>query len=180
VTDDARGVGDPAPVVRAERREDRGAVRRVNELAFDAAGEANLVDALREREPAHLSLVAEEGGRVVGHIFFSPVTVESGAGAWGALGLGPMAVLPERQGRGVGSALVREGLKECLRRGHELVFVLGHAAYYPRFGFRPAGPLGLTCEFPSPEENFMVAELRAGALAGRKGLVRYRPEFQSV
>ena len=166
--------------VRAEAPEDRAAVRRVNELAFDAAAEANLVDALRGSGAAHVSLVAEEDGLVVGHILFSPVTVESAGGGWEATGLGPMAVLPERQGRGVGSALVREGLKECLRLGREVVFVLGHADYYPRFGFRPAGPLGVTCEFPSPEENFMVAELRPGALAGRTGLVRYRPEFQNV
>jgi putative acetyltransferase len=167
-------------IVRAENREDHGAVRRVNELAFDGAAEANLVDALRENGAAHVSLVAEEDGRVVGHILFSPLTVESAAGVWEAMGLAPMAVLPELQGRGVGSALVREGLKECLRLGHEVVFVLGHADYYPRFGFRPAGPLGLTCEFPSPEENFMVAELKPGALAGRDGLVRYGPEFHDV
>jgi putative acetyltransferase len=167
-------------IVRAEAPEDHDAVRRVNELAFEGGTEANLVDALRQNEPAHISLLAEEEGRVVGHIFFSPVTVESAGGEWEATGLAPMAVLPERQGRGVGSALVREGLKECLRRGQEVVFVLGHADYYPRFGFRPAGPLGITCEFPSPEENFMVAELRPGALAGREGLVRYRPEFRDV
>lgn len=167
-------------IVRAETVEDRPAVRRVNELAFARAGEADLVDALRENAPAHVSLVAEEGGRVVGHIFFSPVAVESAGGDWEAFGLGPMAVLPERQGRGVGSALVAEGLKECLRLGREVVFVLGHADYYPRFGFRPAGPLGIGCEFPAPEEFFMVAELRPGALAGRKGLVRYRPEFRNV
>src|SRR5918998_1345366 len=100
-------------IVRAERPEDLHAVRRVNELAFDGAGEADLVDALRESGAAHLSLVAEEGGRVVGHILFSPVTVESAGGDWGATGLAPMAVLPELQRRGVGSALVREGLKEC-------------------------------------------------------------------
>jgi putative acetyltransferase len=167
-------------IVRAEAPEDLRPVRRVNELAFDAAGEANLVDALRENEPAHVSLVAEEDGQVVGHILFSPVTVESAAGEWEALGLAPMAVLPERQGRGVGSALVREGLKECLRRGHDVVFVLGHADYYPRFGFRPAARAGLACEFPAPEEYFMVAELRPGALAGRRGLVRYAPEFKNV
>jgi putative acetyltransferase len=166
--------------VRAETPEDRAAVRRVNELAFGGAGEADLVDALRGLARPHVSLVAEEGGRVVGHIFFSPVTVESAGGDWGAMGLAPMAVLPGLQRRGVGSALVREGLKECLRLGREVVFVLGHADYYPRFGFRPAGPLGMTCEFPAPEENFMVAELRPGALAGRAGLVRYRPEFHHV
>ena len=166
-------------IVRAETPEDRGSVRRVNELAFETAAEANLVDALREGGAAHVSLVAEEGGRVVGHILFSPVSIESAGGDWEATGLGPMAVLPERQGRGVGSALVREGLRECLRRGREVVFVLGHAEYYPRFGFRTAGPLGVTCEFPAPEEFFMVAELTPGALAGRAGLVRYRPEFRN-
>ena len=167
-------------IVRAEAPEDHGAVRRVNELAFEGGTEANLIDALRENGAAHVSLVAEDAGEVVGHILFSPVTVESAGVDWEATGLAPMSVLPDFQGRGVGSALVREGLKECLRRGQEIVFVLGHADYYPRFGFRTAGPLGVTCEFPSPEENFMVAELRPGALAGRKGLVRYRPEFQDV
>jgi len=168
------------PTVRAETPEDHAAVRRVNELAFARAGEADLVDALRAGAAPRVSLVAEEGGRVVGHILFSPVTVESGAGDWGAMALAPMAVLPERQGRGVGSALVREGLKECLRLGHEVVFVLGHADYYPRFGFRPAARAGLGCEYPVPEENFMVAELSPGALAGRTGLVRYAPEFGAV
>ena len=167
-------------IVRAEAPEDHGGVRRVNELAFRTAAEADLVDALREGGAAHVSLVAEEGGRIVGHILFSPVSVESKGGDWEATGLGPMAVLPERQGRGVGSALVREGLRECLRLGREVVFVLGHAEYYPRFGFRTAGPLGVTCEFPAPEEFFMVAELAPGALAGRAGLVRYRPEFRNV
>ena len=166
--------------VRAETAEDHAAVRRVNELAFGQPGEAGLVDALRAGKRPHVSLVASEGGRVVGHIFFSPVTVESAGGVWGAMGLGPMAVLPESQGRGVGSALVREGLRECARLGHEVVFVLGHAEYYPRFGFRPAAPEGIGCEFPAPDENFMVAELRRGALAGRRGVVRYAPEFREV
>ncbi|HEX6186161.1 MAG TPA: N-acetyltransferase [Pyrinomonadaceae bacterium] len=166
--------------VRAETPEDYAAVRRVNELAFESAGEADLVDALRAGAAPCVSLVAEEEGRVVGHILFSPVTVESAGGDWGAMGLAPMAVLPERQGQGVGSALVREGLKECARLGHEVVFVLGHENYYPRFGFRTAAREGVGCEFPAPEENFMVVELRPGALGGRTGLVRYAPEFRNV
>jgi putative acetyltransferase len=167
-------------IIRAETAADREAVRRVNESAFGRREEADLVDALREGANPCLSFVAEEGGRVVGHILFSPVSVESGEGAWAALGLGPMAVLPERQGRGVGSELVRGGLSECRRLGHEAVFVLGHARYYPRFGFTPAAAKGIKCEFPSPDENFMVVELRPGALAGRTGLVRYSPEFRGV
>ncbi len=90
----------------------------------------------------YISLVAEVGGEVVGHIFFSPVKVESADSAHDAIALGPMAVLPEFQGRGVGSRLVREGLEECLKQDHEVVFVLGHPEYYPRFGFEPTKVLG--------------------------------------
>jgi putative acetyltransferase len=167
-------------VVRDETPADREAVRVVNERAFGQAAEADLVDALRENAEPHVSLVAEVGGRVVGHVFFSPVVVESSAGAWAAFALGPMGVLPEFQRRGVGSGLIRRGLDECRRAGQEVVFVLGHADYYPRFGFGPAAARGLRCEYPVPEEVFMVAELREGALAGRTGLVKYRPEFGRV
>lgn len=166
--------------VRAETPADRAAVRAVNERAFGRAAEADLVEALREHARPHLSLVAESGGAVVGHIFFSPVTVESAGGETGAFGLAPMAVLPEFQGRGVGSELVRRGLEECRRLGQEVVFVLGHPEYYPRFGFAPAAARGLRCEYPVPDEAFMLVELREGALGGRTGLVKYHPEFGRV
>jgi putative acetyltransferase len=166
--------------IREETPEDFQAVRRVNELAFGRPQEAALVEALRDKADPYISLVAEVGGQIVGHIFFSPVTIESGEGAHAAFALAPMAVLPEFQGRGVGSRLVLEGLEECLKRGHEVVFVLGHPEYYPRFGFEPTKPRGITCEFPVPEEVFMLKELRAGALAGRVGVVKYHPEFGKV
>lgn len=164
-------------IVRDETPSDRDAVRVVNERAFGGAAEADLVDALREGARPHVSLVAESEGRVVGHIFFSPVVIESVSGASEAFALGPMGVLPEVQRQGVGSELIRRGLEECRRLGHEVVFVLGHPEYYPRFGFAPAAAKGLRCEYPVPDEVFMVAELREGALAGRTGLVKYRPEF---
>jgi putative acetyltransferase len=166
-------------IIRDETPEDYAAVYRVNALAFGREGEAVLVERLRAAH-AHISLVAVEGERVVGHIFFSPVSVESEGAAFEAVGLAPMAVLPEFQNQGVGSRLVRRGLEECERRGHEVVFVLGHPDYYPRFGFAPARAKGLSCEYPVPDEVFMVAELRPGALGGRTGLVRYRPEFAEV
>ena len=166
--------------IRAETLADRRAVRRVNELAFGGPGEAALVDALREEARPHISLVAVLDRRVVGHIFFSPITIESAESVSNAMALGPMAVLPERQGQGIGSQLVREGLKECRQAGQEVVFVLGHAHYYPRFGFAPASAQGLRCLYPVPDEVFMVAELRAGALAGRRGIVRYHPAFDKV
>jgi putative acetyltransferase len=114
---------------------------------------------------------------VAGHVLFSPVAVDPAAGRAGALGLAPLAVLPGRQRRGVGSALVRAGLDELRRRGAAAVVVLGHAAYYPRFGFAPASRFGLRCEFDCPDESFLALELRPGALAGGAGVVRYRPEF---
>ena len=166
-------------LVRDERPEDYAAVYRVNALAFGQEGEAALVERLRGA-CAHISLVAVEDEQVVGHIFFSPVAVESEGAAFEAVGLAPMAVLPEFQNRGVGSRLVRRGLEECARRGHGVVFVLGHPEFYPRFGFTPAKAKGITCEYPVPDDVFMVLELKPGALGGRTGLVRYRPEFAGV
>ena len=170
--------------IRAERAEDAAAVRRVNELAFGGAEEAGLVDALRGAADPHVSLVATEGGEIVGHIFFSPVSLVSEDGTedsrFAAMGLAPMAVLPEHQRRGVGSELVRAGLDECRRMGLGVVVVLGHPEYYPRFGFRPASRAGLRCEYPVPDDTFMVVELRPGALAGRRGLVKYHPAFAEV
>ena len=165
--------------VRAETAEDIPALRRVNELAFGQPNEADLVDALRAAARPHISLVAASEGRVVGHIFFSPVTLEAEDSASLILGLAPMAVLPEYQRQGIGSRLVREGLEECRRMGCDVVVVVGHPGYYPRFGFAPASRKGLRCEYPVPDEVFMVAELKPDALRGR-GLVKYRPEFGGV
>jgi len=163
--------------VRRESPEDHDAVRRVNELAFGQPDEAALVDTLRDTAQPQLSLVAVADGQVVGHIFFSPVSIESGDSAFTAVALGPMAVLPEFQRRGIGSEMVGRGLAECLRLGYPVVVVIGHPEFYPRFGFSPAGAKGLRCEYEVPDEVFMVAELTPGALQGRGGLVKYRPEF---
>ncbi|MFN8474637.1 MAG: N-acetyltransferase [Anaerolineae bacterium] len=178
-------------VIRPETAEDASAVRVVNEQAFARPNEADLVDALRANAAPIISLVAEWNGRVVGHIFFSPVTVETRHGAsqsggvspdeaFSAMGLGPLAVLPAYQGQGIGAALVRTGLAACRDAGHDFVVVLGHRHFYPRFGFVPARSRGLYSEYDVPDEVFMVVELRDGALAGRGGLVKYRPEFSGV
>jgi len=164
--------------VRRERRGDIPAIRTVNERAFGGTDEAAVVAALRAAGAVTLSLVAEQDGEVVGHVLFSPVTVETPAGAREAVGLGPMAVLPERQGRGLGSVLVREGLAFLARAGHGVVVVLGQPGYYPRFGFAPAGRFGLRCAFDCPDEAFMALELRPGALAALGGgVVRYHEAF---
>jgi len=166
--------------IRTESTKDDESVRRVNELAFEQPNEADLVDALRANARPFISLVAVVDEQVVGHIFFSPVSIESENGVFTAMGLAPMAVLPEYQNQGIGSQLVREGLKACQRLGHDIVVVLGHANYYPRFGFTPASLKGLRSEYDVPDEVFMVTELVAGALEGRRGLVKYHPEFSKV
>jgi putative acetyltransferase len=168
-------------MIRLEEPRDELAVRRVNERAFGQVAEADLVDALRRREDTTMiSLVAVEGEEVVGHILFSPISVESPEGDWEAMGLGPMAVDPKHQGRGIGSQLVKAGLAECRRLGYEVVMVLGHPEYYPRFGFVSSRPLGIEWEGDAPAEAFMVLELEEGALASRGGVARYLPEFEGV
>ncbi len=166
--------------IRPESAEDHAAIRRVVELAFGQPGEADLVEALRKHAHPHISLVAVSDGEVVGHILFSPVLIESEGDAFAAMGLAPLAVLPDYQNKGIGSELVWAGLKACELLGHGVVVVLGHAHYYPRFGFVPASRLGIRSEYDVPDDVFMVAELTPGALRGRKGLVKYHPEFSKV
>jgi putative acetyltransferase len=147
----------------------------VNQAAFGQCVEADIVDALRREADPFISLVAERDGDVVGHICFSPVTIGDGQDSNGCVGLGPMAVRPDRQNTGIGSRLVAAGLEECRLRGQKLVVVVGHAAYYPRFGFKPAGQLGLTCEYDVPDDVFMAVRLDDSFRP--TGVVRYHPAF---
>lgn len=163
--------------IRAEKPNDINAVRQINISAFERETEANLVDQLRG-VAGSLSLVAVESDQIVGHIFFSPVTVEGGcADDLLILGLAPIAVHPDHQRRGIGSLLIQQSLKECKLLGCKAVAVLGHPKYYPRFGFTVAKEKGLRCEFTVPDEAFMILELECGSLEGCVGMVKYRPEF---
>jgi putative acetyltransferase len=162
--------------VRPERPGDADAIRAVHGAAFPSDAEARLVDRLRAAGRTRVSLVAEVDGVVVGHIVFSPVSVVGPAACGPGLGLAPVAVLPSHQGRGIGSALIREGLSACRQEGCAFVVVLGHPGYYPRFGFRPAAAAGLGNEYGA-DEAFMVLELQPGALPAQGGLVKYGPEF---
>jgi putative acetyltransferase len=167
-------------IIRPEKPEDIPAVRIVNERAFGGAAEADLVDALRQNGKATISLVAEDDDRVVGHILFSPVTIETGERELVGVGLAPMSVIPERQNQRIGSLLVEEGLRRCRENGHRFVVVLGHPAYYPRFGFVPASSFGIKSEYDVADEVFMVMELQEGALSGCAGVVKYQLEFNEV
>ena len=167
-------------VIRPEKPKDIESIRNINKQAFRRENESRLVDKLRNRGVLTISLVAVWDSEVVGHIAFSPVVVASETSGFTAIALAPMAVLPAHQRKGIGSRLVRAGLEECRRLGHEIVFLVGHPDYYPRFGFVPARPKGVDCEFEVPEEAWMILELREGALAGRRGIVKFEPEFKEV
>jgi putative acetyltransferase len=163
-------------LIRPETAADRDAIGHVNRLAFGQDEEAELVDALREGGFAQLSLVAELGGQVVGHILFSDLPILTDAGTVAALALAPMAVLPAFQKQGIGSALVRKGLEESRQQGHKIVVVVGHPRFYPRFGFSSKLAEPLASPF-SGKESFMAVELVPEALAGVRGRVQYPPPF---
>lgn len=166
-------------LIRAEKENDRDAVYAVNASAFETPSEANLVDALLEQAQPVVSLVAEDNGEVVGHIMFSPVSL-SDYPDLKVMGLAPMAVAPEHQRKGIGSALVRAGLEQCEQLGYAAVVVLGHPEYYPRFGFSPSSRFGIYSEYEVPEDVFMAMELQLGALSGKTGRVKYHAAFSNV
>jgi putative acetyltransferase len=166
--------------VRRELPGDVPGVRAVNLAAFETAAEATLVDALRAQAAPIVSLVAlEPDGHVAGHILFSPATVANHP-SLRVMGLAPMAVLPHRQRQGIGSMLVRAGIEECRQLGIHALIVLGHATYYPRFGFMPASHFQLTSEYDAPDDVFMALELDPGALRAASGTVRYHAAFANL
>jgi putative acetyltransferase len=166
--------------VRPEKPEDIPAIRIVNRRAFGGAAEADLVDALRRNGKTVISLVAEDDGLIVGHIFFSPVAIQSKGAGFTGVGLAPLAVIPEKQNQGIGSMLVEHGLRRCREERHPYVVVLGHPDYYPRFGFVPASRFGIKSEYDVADEVFMVMELRESALSECAGVAKYQPEFNEV
>jgi putative acetyltransferase len=167
-------------VIRREERQDIAAIRSVNEQAFGGSVEANAIDALRDRGAAALSLVAVIDKQVVGHLFFSLVTIEAPDRSWPGLGLAPLAVLPEYQRQGIGTALMNAGLEKCRQLGHERVIVLGHPAYYPRFGFERASAYGVRFEYEAPDEACLILALQPGALDDVSGVAKYQPEWNEA
>jgi putative acetyltransferase len=164
--------------VREERPGDIAAIRALHRHAFGQDQEGRIVDALRSNGALMLSLVATREGVVVGHIAYSPIAV--GGAALGAA-LGPMAVQPEYQRQGIGSRLVESGTLRLQQTGCPFIVVVGHAGYYPRFGFTPASARGITCEWDVPDDVFMLLVLDEAKMAGvAGGAVTYRREFSTV
>ena len=164
--------------IRAEDLADFPSIREVNRLAFGGDAEARLVDALRAGGYVRLSLVAVVDGEIAGHILFSRLPILTANGVVESLALAPLAVHPSRQRCGIGSALVREGLRICAEQGHRIVVVLGHREYYPRFGFSPR--LAEQLEAPFRGDSFMALELAPNAMSGVFGRVEYPEPFSHV
>ena len=162
---------------RHEKSQDIADIRKVHESAFETRAEADLVDALRDKKAHVISMVAVRDKGIVGHILFSPVSLETDGSAVTLLGLAPMAVLSEYQRRGIGSKLVEKGLAQGRVKRYPAVVVLGHPGYYPRFGFVPSIKHNITSEYDVPPDVFMIKELQPGVLADLSRIAKYHEAF---
>jgi putative acetyltransferase len=167
---------NPKIIIRSETDADVSAITEVTVAAFQTLEishhtEQFIITALRAAGALTLSLVAELDGRVIGHIAFSPVTISDGTRDW--YGLGPISVLPEYQRRGIGSALIREGLSRLKALGAGGCCLVGHPGYYRRFGFENSP--GLTYEGVPPEAFFALSF--DGPVP--RGRVEFHPAFMA-
>ncbi len=162
-----------ALIVRPQGSGEAKAVRAVVEAAFGASAEADLVDDLTAAGDSEISVVAEAAGAIVGHVLFSRMSAP-----FRVLALAPVSVVPERQGGGIGAAIVRSGIERAQTAGWEGIFVLGAPAYYRRFGFDPKLAAGFTSPYAGP--HFMALALCAPALPAGSGELRHAPAFTAL
>lgn len=165
-------------IIRPEIDADRPAIYELHHQAFGGEDESRLVDALRTQGYQRVSLVAEDQGAIVGHVFYSAIEIVTPAARLPVLALAPVGVLPARQNRGIGSQLIRAGLESARAAGHTIVLVVGHPPYYPRFGFSAELAQQLDCAYAG--EAFMALELTPGALQDVQGRVEYSPPFSGL
>lgn len=165
--------------IRQENQNDYDQVYEVVKHAFEQAeytdgDEQNLVNRLRNSQAfvPELSLVAEQNGEIVGHILFTEATI----GETTQLVLAPLSILPSHQKSGIGGKLIVEGHRIAKELGYEYVVLVGHATYYPRFGYKPASQFGIQTTIEVPDENFMAFHLQ-GEQRNLDGTVTFAPEF---
>ena len=166
-------------IIRTENKQDFASVYELHKQAFGQTEEPDLVNKLRESDRfiPELSLVAEVDNKVVGHILFTKIYIQSEGINQESLALAPMAVLLGFQKSGIGKELIKSGLEKAQELNFESVIVLGHTAYYPKFGFVPASKFKITAPWEVPDEAFMALELKAAALENVSGLVDYAQPF---
>lgn len=171
--------------VRQENEKDFGAVEDVIARAFAEIDHSDqsehlLVNRLRKSQTfmAELSLVAEYGNQIVGHILFTPLTIDSEE-PYEALALAPVSVLPEFQNQGIGSQLIEKGHEVLRGLGFDVVVLVGHESYYPRFGYVPADSFGIEFPFEIPSKNKMVAIFNHKDSRNYAGMVQYPASFFS-
>jgi putative acetyltransferase len=165
-------------LIRDQQPGDDAQIEEVNRKAFGGDLEARLVNRLRIDGTVVASLVAVLNDQIVGHILFSDVVIETERGPLNAVSLAPMAVVPEFQRKGIGSAVVRNGLELCRHRGKRIVLVLGDPNFYTRFGFSAESARRL--KSPYSGDHWMALELVPGALDGVRGIVRFPEAFDEV
>ena len=171
-------------IIRQETIEDHPSVAAVIQAAFaddphSDQSEAQLVARLRGSEAfiPQLSLVAEFSGQVVGHILLTQVQISSEEGDVPALALAPVSVHPGYQRQGIGSSLINHAHQVARALAHEIVVLIGHEHYYPKFGYQLSSKYHIQFPFEVPEENCMVLALNKGALQGVKGTIKYPDAF---
>ncbi len=170
--------------LRQETAADHKAVHQLIEAAFrDEAysdqQEHFLVARLRKSAAfvPELSIVAESNGKIVGHILLTKIKIKNETASFDSLALAPVSVHPNYQHQSIGGQLIREAHQRAKELGFKSIVLLGHAQYYPRFGYQQASQYGISLPFPAPDENVMVIELVEGALQGVSGEVVYDGAF---
>ncbi|RAJ06570.1 putative acetyltransferase [Chitinophaga skermanii] len=169
-------------IIREETPQDVSEIYKINEIAFGQPNEAKLVDKLRQSDAwiPGLSLVAQIGDQVVGHILFTRIQIKDGDASHESLALAPMAVLPTHQLQGVGGALIKEGTRKARQLGFQSIVVVGHANYYPKYGFAPAANWHIDTHYKVPSEAFMALALQPNGLNNVRGTVVYPAAFDEV
>lgn len=172
--------------IRKEESTDHQAVFELIEKAFENElfsdhREQFLVEKLRESPtfiPA-LSLVAIYNGVLVGYVLLSPIQIINQEQSFQSLALAPVAVLPAYQGKGIGQMLILNAHQSAIAAGFQSVVLLGHAGYYPQFGYRPAHQFGIQLPFEVPPENCMAIALVKDGLKDVNGMVNYPSAFSN-
>ncbi|MFK8137772.1 MAG: GNAT family N-acetyltransferase [Bdellovibrionales bacterium] len=165
---------------REELSGDSEKIFELNKSVFETDAEARLVDALRESKKLLLSMVAVADHKIVGHIAFSPMSIEQ-QGKRKLAGLGPMEVATSFQKQGVGSSLINKSEEKLKAMGYDAIFLLGHKEYYPKFGYRPSLPsFGIRSKYDVPDEFFMAKPISDKGLDGLSGTIHYTSEFDEL